>query len=140
MANHFLFPGPYVISHYFDDYLVILNFVNGNYYLLNTEASKLIKLAEMGIFTKQLLKELVDSNPAKYSFLEVFFDILIKEEILIIENQDVQHTSSYETAVFEILDSNFNRPEIQVFNDMQHVLKLDDIFTVDTKGWPATDG
>lgn len=120
-----------------DGEFVIISFLSGKYYSVNTSGSDILSLALQGVPIDMWNEILSDAYGAKsISGVEEFIAICESEEIL------KRTSSSDDHFVTELPDDNkrneWNTPTIKIFEDLSDLLLVDPIHDSSVDGWPNT--
>lgn len=138
--NILVFPAPFTIWQKFNNNSIIVNFITGNYCNLNNEGYKIIELLKNNIVSQNLPEAITQIYPVETSSYINIIETLLAQKIITVKETNHKNCvdADFLSVFFKIC--NFDKVDFQIYTNMQHVLKLDDIFNVDKKGWPVQNG
>jgi hypothetical protein len=117
--------------------MLIVNYNNGNYYRANFETAELLLFIRDRCITEKMAKLIMESGHKRAAVLYEFLDKLISCGLLSLGGcNDIPAPNEVLISFIEFYDPDLMK--IEIFTDMQHMLKLDKIYTVDSLGWPVT--
>jgi hypothetical protein len=122
---------PTVISEPMDKELVVINLESGCYYNLNASAAKIWTDLARGATVEAVIESQQANGTDKEEIsrtIDAFCHFLQDENLLI-----ASEPAAVET---ECGPSDYEKPEIEKFTDMQEMLLLDPIHEVTEMGWP----
>ena len=144
-STRFRIRTPQVISEYFDNEVVIINFDNGNYYSLEKVGADIWGLIKNGANLGRIIRGLTRQYEGGTEKIEkavcVFMDELTRENLIVPDpigkpesnpEGDPEGKAPGETA-----RQNFPIPRLNRYDDMQDLILLDPIHEVDESGWPS---
>ncbi|MDT8308620.1 MAG: hypothetical protein RQ866_03760 [Bacteroidales bacterium] len=135
--NRYIFPQQCMIYHLFEEVMLIVNYNNGNYYRANYETAKLLLFIRDRCITEKMTKLIMESGHKRATVLYDFLDKLLSCGLLALGGcYDIPARNKVLISFMEFYDPELMK--IEIFTDMQHMLKLDEIYTVDSRGWPVT--
>jgi len=124
--------------------VIVINFENGNYYSLNGTAANIWHF----VTNKAALNEIVTNleeryQPGQTPVQEAVYQFIgeLEKEELICTSDDGESCDDKPQLPWSdstsSTDLSFDSPEIEKFTDVQDLLLLDPIHSVDETGWPA---
>lgn len=118
--------------------VLMIDFRSGNYYHLNQLAGSLIKLiGEQGLSASWLELLKLEKSSLAQKIVD-FIPLLLSENLITEAISFPLNTSSVPDELFQM------QPEecflLRKFDDLPQLLKLDEIYNVDSKGWPVHHG
>ncbi len=127
---------PHVNYEFFDNEVVIVNLMNGNYYSLQNAAISIWKLIDLQIDKPEISELFKNKFPEINSVqkeVSVFIERLLDEDLISIDGEPSLTSENY----IELLDKEFKQPLLEKYSDMQDLIILDPIHDIDEAGWPA---
>ncbi len=128
-----------------DGDIIIIHLGNGNYYNL-TEVGAMIwievcKSTSIESLKESLICKYQVSDSQLHSDIELFIAQLQEQELILIEDNDCESVDEIEQQIDQIAlkladRSDYTKPELNVFTDMQDFLLVDPIHEVDDQGLP----
>jgi hypothetical protein len=133
-----------VSAERFDNEVMIVNLVTGNYYSLTGVAADVWQLIGRGCSRDAILKEVQASyrgnSEAIRDDLDAFIAELEQERIVVAgdpASADTPSSDSMVTTSGSVPDREFATPRLEKYTDMQELLLVDPIHEVnDEHGWP----
>lgn len=126
-----------IIHESMDDEVVIVNLSNGHYYNLSGLSAEIWSLLLDGQSYSDLVSILEESFSKERDWLakdlHQFIESLLGEDILV-EANNLQENIQQKQQKFS--DSEYVKPELEIFTDIEDLLLLDPIHDVDKTGWP----
>ena len=133
------FQSEYFLCEKYENEYVALNFWNGNYYRLNHPAYMVIELFKVAGFI-EWPEDAFTVQQYETTGLHGFLKQLISEQIIVSLSSDESEETSGELFKRMLDDKSFRLPQIRVFQDLHHILKLKEVFHTDKTGWPEYHG
>ncbi len=125
-----------IIHEQFGDETVVVNLDTGCYYSLRGTADTIWALAASGLSGPDIVARMASAFPAMAAEAEQetssFLETLVAEGLFTRQNE--ASASSEPPAIIEGV---FIKPLLQRYTDMETLLKLDPIHSVDDVGWPS---
>ncbi len=124
---------PHVISEAMDDELVVINLESGCYYSLDQSATLIWSKLNLGYTAEKIQQFFNPCDSLDTSIeIEIYVSYLLDEELITLAgNQGTSPETPEDLAV-----TDFKKPTVQKFTDMQEMLLLDPIHEVSDMGWP----
>lgn len=112
--------------------LIVINLLSGRYYNMRGASVSAWNMIVAGVTPAQLIKANTLTVEQQQAF-EEYMTLLIKEELIVAATQE-----SAEMVVLSIMLNNETSPfQVDIFTDMEEMLRLDPIHEADTNlGWP----
>ena len=127
---------PEVVSEKFEDEIIVVSLVNGNYYSLRGTAAVIWDLIVQGHSRQTIaatLSEVAGLVNGQVEQVNAFFEELIEHALI---KKTDGHSADGELAIED--DFEYKAPVLEAYSDMQDLLLLDPIHDVDEEtGWPA---
>ena len=123
---------PSCIAEAVEDDLIVINLLSGKYYNLRGAAAQAWRAMMSGVTPQQLLDANNWTEPQTQAF-DQFLQLLVTESLMTAHGQ----INSSALAVTILLADHAATFEVDVFTDMEEMLRLDPIHDADTNiGWP----
>ena len=135
-SSHIIANKPNVVSEQFEDEVILVSLVNGNYYSLRNTAAEMWSAIERGVDTT----DIVQAYTAKYGLSSEQVSSIDEFVAQLHEHVLVKPVLPSEVSPVQLQDveSTFQTPIVEAYSDMQDLLLLDPIHEVDEEtGWPA---
>ena len=142
MHGQYRVNAPMVVSELIDGEVVIMNLNSGNYYSVNKCGAAMWEWMEQGYSIEQLV-ELVrqhysgDDNEIHDAVVQFVRELADHELVKPTEPEEAGLPSPKLLDGTSDLRGTFERPQIEIYSDMQDLLLLDPIHDVDEVGWPT---
>lgn len=127
---------PEVVSEKFEDEIILVSLINGNYYSLRGTAVDIWLNIEASTTAQKIIDAFTSAfglNQEQIDSISQFFNDLHTHELVKAATQNgVEEGKEIQVG------SHFEIPVVEAYSDMQDLLLLDPIHDVDEKtGWPA---
>jgi len=134
-----------VVSELFDDEVVIIDMVSGNYFSLDTVGAEIWTLIQNDATAEGIVRKLTQIYEGDPSIIDTsvrqFLERIQAEQLVIAVDGEACESNPPGLAGEEHAPSSerkvFRPPTLSKFTDMQELLLLDPIHDVDETGWPA---
>jgi|SRR5437764_3779638 len=129
---------PKVLYESFEDETVLINLDSGNYYSFSSNGALIWDCIIRGDSVGSVIEKLEQHFGAKDGIAPAVEDFVseLVEENLIMEDSSGVTNNVKEASTKMFTPSEFERPVLQKYSDMQDLLLLDPIHEVDEMGWP----
>jgi len=126
---------PYINYEVFEDEIVIVNLLTGNYYSLSQAGMPIWMLIEKGYSEDQIVKVFKKRFSIETTDHEIreYIKKLVNEGLVTVEPET---GSDPEVNPIEALET-YHPPVIEKYTDMQDLILLDPIHDIDETGWPG---
>ncbi len=133
---------PEVLYESFDDEIVIIDFVSGNYYSLAGSGAEIWHLVDDGADSGQIAEEMAaryDGAAPDIALAVQEFLARLERDGLIVPDERGDHRLRWTPPQRKPGRERppFEPPNLQRYSDMQELLLLDPIHDVDEAGWPS---
>ncbi len=119
---------PSVSAEAFENEVVAVNLISGNYYSILHSGFDIWQMIERQFSRAQILDQFAES--VQSSEITPFIDQLLALGLVREQDSEVVNPDNYD------LLSDYQKPVIEEYSDMQELLLLDPIHEVDETGWP----
>ncbi len=121
---------PHANAEVFEDEVVVVNLLNGNYYSILNAGFDIWRMMEAG-YTKDDIFQQYSSVEGAQADVETFFNDLVNLELIKL-SEEAPPQELEEIAI----SKSYMKPTLEQYTDMQDLLMLDPIHEVDKTGWP----
>jgi hypothetical protein len=142
MSECFEINGSEVSREVFDDEVIVVDFLGGFYYSLDSTATDIWKAMEKGLSRAEIVNALRREYLGELQEIEAgvnqLLDTLLKENVVISVPAASAPANDEGSTPGQLAPQRpFRMPVLSKFTDMQDLLLLDPIHDVDNTGWPA---
>ena len=130
---------PAVVSELFDDEVVVIDMVSGNYFSLDATGAEIWTWLAEGAAPEDLVRKAIQTYDGDAGVIETavreFLERLQAERLVVAAEAPSGPGNGQSDP--PALKKAFHPPTLSVYTDMQDLLLLDPIHDVDETGWPA---
>lgn len=126
-----------IIHEMIDNEVIIVNLENGHYYSVTNSGGLIWQMIVAGYSIDKIVHQLKShfnlEDGLAEADLRAFLDSLVKENLIIEDAGSGEETNKPEV---DLPPGDYEKPELEVYTDIEELLLLDPIHEVDEAGWP----